>query len=69
MSRMLALYLAVSVLAAVAVVAGLGVLREYPWMLATFSGLGLGILVFMTLQTIERLRRQLREERERRLRR
>lgn len=69
MSSRLGFYVVVSAVAALSVLLGLRWLREYPWMLASFSGLGLGILVFMTLQTIDRLRRQMQEERERRFRR
>jgi hypothetical protein len=68
-TRTLILYATVSSSAAVVGLLGLRWLRDYPWMLAAFSGLGLGVLVLMTLLTIDRLRRQMREERERRLRR
>ncbi|HVS62933.1 MAG TPA: hypothetical protein VMT85_05420 [Thermoanaerobaculia bacterium] len=69
MTRSLWLYATVSLAAALVVLLGLRLLRDYPWVLASFSGLGLGVLVLMTLLTIDRLRRQVREERERRLRR
>jgi threonine/homoserine/homoserine lactone efflux protein len=65
----LPLYVAVSAVTGASVLLGLRLMRDYPWLLATFSGVGLGVLVFMTLQAVDRLRRETAERRQRRLRR
>ncbi|HVS15302.1 MAG TPA: hypothetical protein VMV46_15345 [Thermoanaerobaculia bacterium] len=66
MKSTLPLYLAVSAVTGTAVLLGLRLMRDYPWLLAAFSGIGLAVLVFMTLQTVDRLRREMADRRQRR---
>ncbi len=53
-----------SVVASALGVLGFRWLRDYPWLLASFGGLGVGALVFATFSTFHRLgaqRAQLRD--------
>jgi threonine/homoserine/homoserine lactone efflux protein len=56
----------VSALTGLVVLFGLRLLRDYPWLLAAMSAIGLAVLVFMTVQTVDRLRREAFERRTRR---
>jgi hypothetical protein len=55
-------WLAVALLAALATIAVVVVWRGFPWLMALFSGIAVGALVFVTLQTGARIRNQFRRD-------
>lgn len=49
-----------ALLAGLATIVVVVVWRGFPWLMALFSGIAVGALVFVTLQTSERIRGQFR---------